>query len=211
MHLNKDLPPAGNLHVGRLLPPQALAQALAGAKSPILSTAVWCLALHLPNELIDALESDVMPPTFSLLMLESRAGVFYSVLVAHIGDRQIRTVLSLSDGGAAKWLRESAERGAIRLMLVGDDMTQFTLIETDCAGHTGHDITAYAARSAQLDLAGRIADAASIARRLFDPELLGRKGGGVPLEVHVVLVSTAGTGDGDQNIAAATRATTPVH
>lgn len=212
MHLNQDFPLAGNLHVGRLLPPAALAQACASAKSPMLSTPVWCLALHLPDELVGALESDDEPPTFSLVIIESRSGVFYPVLVAQAGDQQIRTVLSLSDGGAAKWLEQSVERGAIRLMLLGEDMSQFTIIETECAGQPGHIVKAYAARSAQLDLAGRIADAAGIARRLFDPNALASNLSQLPpREVHVVLVSTAGTGDGDQRISDVRGTTTALH
>jgi hypothetical protein len=195
MQPNLINPCTGNLHLGRLLPPKAFLQACGGASPGLLRDAVWSLALHLPDDLVDALESDVVPPVFSLMILESSTGVLYPVFVVQVGEKQLRAMLSLSDGGTANWLKESIERGAIRLTLLGDDVSRLTVIETDCTGHTEHDIDDYASRSAQLDLAGRIADAAAMTRKLFDPEALPRaRNRPPPLEVHVVLVSTAGTG-----------------
>lgn len=180
--------PRTNVYIGRLWSPaEFAAQCAALVKRPAFSS--WAVAMPLPDELVTTLEKLRQETSIGFSMVQTHRGVFYPTVVLQAQSRQVRVMTNLSDGRTPQWLSYVASEGCITLVADVVETQQLVVIDSPCGGLTSAMASELATRSARLDLAARLEDAAGLAQYLTRADALPSALDQFEVdEVHLVLV-----------------------
>ena len=157
--------------------------------------------MPLPNELVTTFETLRQETSIGFAMVHTHRGVYYPTVVLQAQSKQVRIMTTLSDGRTPQWLNYVASAGCITLVADVVETRQLVVIDSPCGGLTSEMASELAARSAKLDLAARLEDAAGLAQYLTRTDALPSALDQFQVdEVYLVLVdaglSTAGEKSG---------------
>lgn len=145
--------------------------------------------MPLPDELVTTLEKLRQETSIGFSMVQTHRGVFYPTVVLQAQSRQVRVMTNLSDGRTPQWLSYVASEGCITLVADVVETQQLVVIDSPCGGLTSAMASELATRSARLDLAARLEDAAGLAQYLTRADALPSALDQSEVdEVHLVLV-----------------------
>lgn len=158
-----------HVSMGVLLSPDAFRkECLRTMQKPTFDT--WAIYAQLPDEVVRLMESPIVPRGAGLIMVASRAGCLYPIVVQQMAGLQMRTALCLQDDETQEWLRHCTERDTITMALEVDDTAHLAVLRSRCGQMTRSEAEAYIERCRHLPSDEFLTDASALARHLVDPK-----------------------------------------
>jgi hypothetical protein len=168
-HLVSGLAGKSQTRVGWLLSPSEFAaDCLATLQKPDLRS--WAIGLHMPDEVVRIMESELVPKGSIMGLFTSPQGALFPVVALQAGALQLRILLSLSDDRFQDWFRQVLTAGEVMLAMEVPETKQVAVLATTCTKYPRHEIEGYINHCADLDSSKYLLDAVGIAEFLAETD-----------------------------------------
>jgi hypothetical protein len=126
----------------------------------------WAIGLHMPDELVKFMESELVPKGTGMALFTSLHGMLYPVVVFQAGALQIRIMLSLADALTRDWFREVLSAGAVNVAMEVPETGQLAVATAEVDRRDPPEIEGYIGRCSDLNGELKTADELGLARKL---------------------------------------------